>query len=281
MTVTAWQHDAFGAARRPWKPCLRVGRWRDAPGWPYSERDLSLSSTGARLPDKRRISPHDDHLGAGTRETRVQRGRRRGEDLLRGLIGELRTARELAGVSQRTLASELSWSQSEVNRLDKFRFESVSLVRLCETGAVLGLDLSASFHPAGDAVRDRGHQKVRGRVVGMVASPPYAITHEAPFSGLEDIRCRDLLLRLDDFAVGIEIETRVRDVQACVRRIRARERQGGVDEVVVVLADTAHNRRIVTELREALGPRFATDPRQIVAALRGGRPVTGSGVILV
>lgn len=148
-------------------------------------------------------------------------------------------------------------------------------------GAVLGLDLTASFHPAGDAVRDRDHQKRRGRVVRLIASPPYAITNEAPFPGMDVIRSWDLMLRLDDLLVGIELETRVRDIQACVRRIRAREKHGGVHEIVVVLAGIAHNRSIANELRVALGSRLATDPRQITAALRAGRPVSRSGVTLV
>jgi transcriptional regulator with XRE-family HTH domain len=184
-------------------------------------------------------------------------------------------------VSQRAIAKELGWSQSEVNRLERFGFPSVPAVRLCELGSVLGLDLSASFHPVGDAIRDAGHQKVRSRFVRLVASPPYVITHEAPFPAMGDIRSWDLLLRLDDFLVGIEIETRVRDIQACVRRIRARERSGGVDEIIVVLADTAHNRRIVAELREALGERFGTKPRALIDALRSGRRIPGSGVILI
>jgi transcriptional regulator with XRE-family HTH domain len=217
----------------------------------------------------------------GTRETRLQRGRRKGDELSRVLIGQLRTARQLAGVSQRTLAQEVGWSQSELSRLEHFEFQSVPLLRLCEIGSVLGLDLAGGFSPAGDSVRDRGHQKVRGRFGSLVASPPYGMIHEAPFPGLEDLRSWDILLKLDDFLVGVEIETRVRDVQACVRRIRGRERSGGVDEIVIVLADTAHNRRIAGELREALGARFATDPIEIVAALRSGLRIPGSGVILI
>jgi ribosome-binding protein aMBF1 (putative translation factor) len=238
-------------------------------------------STGDKLMSKSRATRARHDCSMGTRETRVQRGRRHGDQVLTRVIGELRTARELAGVSQRTLANELAWSQSEVNRLEPFRFHSVSFTRLCEISAVLGLELSASLHPAGDAVRDRGHQKVRVRVVRLVADPPYVFTHEAAFPAMGDLRSWDLLLSLDDFLVGIEIESRVRDIQACVRRVRAREREGGVDAIVLVLADTAHNRRIVGELREALGPRFATDPRAIVRALGSGRRLPGSGVILV
>jgi transcriptional regulator with XRE-family HTH domain len=217
----------------------------------------------------------------GTRETRLQRGRRQGADLVRGLVGELRVARQNAGVSQRALAAEVGWTQSEINRLEQFRFMTVPLPRLCEIGSALGLELNASWHPAGDAVRDEGHQAVKRRFILLVAAPPYGVTHEAPFPNLGDLRSWDLLLRLDEQRVGIEVETRVRDVQACVRRIRARQRSGGVAFIILVLADTAHNRRFVDELREALGPSFATSPGAITASLRAGMPVPGSGVILV
>jgi transcriptional regulator with XRE-family HTH domain len=200
---------------------------------------------------------------------------------VRRLIGELRVARQNAGVSQRALAAELGWTQSEVNRLEQFRFMTVPIPRLCEIGAVLGLDLGAGWHPVGDAVRDKGHQAARRRFALNIASPPYVLTHEAPFPNLGDLRSWDMLLRLDDQRVGVELETRMRDVQACVRRIRARQRSGGVDVIILVLADTAHNRRMIDELREALGPSFATSPSAITAALKAGKPVPGSGVVLV
>ena len=96
-----------------------------------------------------------------------------------------------------------------------------------------------------------------------------------------DQRSWDILLRLESLLVGLEVETRIRDVQALVRRIRERERDGGVDDVLLVLSDTSHNRELVGQLREALGPRFRTPPKLILAALRAGRPVPGSGVIMI
>lgn len=96
-----------------------------------------------------------------------------------------------------------------------------------------------------------------------------------------DPRVWDLLLRLADQVVGAEAETRIRDVQALVRRMRARQRDGGTDEVLLILSDSAVNRRLVGELREALGDDFATPPRALLAALREGRPLPGSGVILL
>ena len=54
-----------------------------------------------------------------------------------------------------------------------------------------------------------------------------------------------------------------------------------MDAIVLVLADTRSNRSLLPELLEALGPEFATSPRAVLKALREGRPVPGSAVILL
>ena len=91
----------------------------------------------------------------------------------------------------------------------------------------------------------------------------------------------DLLLRVGRQVIGVEAETRVRDGQFVVRRMRERERDGGVDEILLVLAESAVNRRLLPQLLEALGPRFATSPRILMRALAAGEPIAGSGVILL
>ena len=216
----------------------------------------------------------------GTRETRRERGRRKGEQIIRALIGELRIARETAGVSQRALAAQLGSSQSEINRLEQFRFPTVSLPRLSELASLLGLELHASLHALGDPIRDKAHQALIGRLVRIIATP-YIVTREVLLPLPGDMRSWDALLRLGDLLVGVEAEARMRDVQAFVRRIRLRERDGGVDEILIVLADTAYNRLLIDQLREALGDRFGTSPRLLMGALRSGRRLPGSGVILL
>ena len=93
------------------------------------------------------------------------------------------------------------------------------------------------------------------------------------------------LLRLKDVTprhlVGVDIETRIRDIQELVRRTRLRERDGETDAILIVLSDSAVNRRLVDQLRDALGPGYATSPRLILRALRAGERLPGSGVILV
>jgi hypothetical protein len=94
-------------------------------------------------------------------------------------------------------------------------------------------------------------------------------------------RAWDKMLRLPDtqprHLVGVDIESRVYDVQAIVRRTRGRERDGHVDSILLVLADTAHNRSVVDELRSALGPAYATSPRALLGALGRGDCYLGVG----
>lgn len=71
------------------------------------------------------------------------------------------------------------------------------------------------------------------------------------------------------------------DLGALTRRTRGPERDGQVDAILIVLADTANNRRIAPELRAALGTDYASEPRALLKALRSGERLVGSGVVLV
>ncbi len=219
--------------------------------------------------------------GVGTRETRKERGRRKGDALVRRLIHELRTRRQTRGVSQRALAKEIGWTQSEVSRLESYDLPTVSISRLAQIASVLGLEMSAGLSEFGDAIRDAGQQRTAGRFLRNVAAPPYRVFREVLLPTPGDQRAWDMLLRLEHLRIGVEVETRIRDVQALVRRVRERERDGGADEIVIVLSDSAHNRQLADQFRDALGQRYSTSPRQILAALRAGRPIPGSGVVLV
>jgi len=116
-------------------------------------------------------------------------------------------------------------------------------------------------------------------------SEGWRVTNETLLPGAGEQRAWDKLLRLIGASpahlVGIDIETRVRDVQALTRRTRGRERDGMVDSIVIVLADSATNRRLVDELRSVLGSDYSTSPRAILMALRSGERVVGSGVVLI
>jgi len=216
-----------------------------------------------------------------TRETRRERGRQRGRALARRLIDEIANARKTAALSQSQLASAVGVSQSELSRLERLVSpESVTLCEMSVLASMLGLELSVGLHPVGDAIRDKGHQAVIGRFRALL-SPAFRVSAEALLPGVGGRRAWDLLLRLATQLVGVECETRIRNIQALVRRIRERERDGGVDHIVLVLSDSQTNRRLLPDLLEALGPRFASPPRVTMKCLRSGQPLAGSGVVLV
>lgn len=145
---------------------------------------------------------------------------------------------------------------------------------------MLGLELSAGLHPLGDPIRDRGHQALISRFRSQL-SPAWRVAAEVPLPLPGDARSWDLLLKIGAQLIGVEAETRIRDVQLIVRRIRLRERDGGADEIVLALSASRTNRTLVNELREALGPRYGTSPRSTLVALRAGAALSGSGVILI
>src|SRR3954468_11310352 len=177
-----------------------------------------------------------------TRQSQRDRGRSRGTEQVRTLVRELAATRRTAGISQEALARQLAASQSEISRLERLvNVEDVSLVRLAEIGALLGFDLSAKLFPNGERLADRGHQALIGRFLA-ITSDAWRVAREVPLPLPGDRRSWDLLLRSpvrpgsSTQLVGVEAETRIRDVQWLVRRIRERERDGGADVVLLVLS---------------------------------------------
>ena len=160
----------------------------------------------------------------------------------------------------------------------------LDVIRLSEVASVLGFEISLGLHPIGDPIRDKGQLAVARRFEALL-SEAWQQTDEMLLPGAGEQRAWDKLLELvgcdPPYRVGVDIETRVRDIQALTRRTRGRERDGEVDAILIVLSDSATNRRLVDELRASLGPAYATSPRAIFSALRSGQRLVGSGVVLV
>jgi transcriptional regulator with XRE-family HTH domain len=203
--------------------------------------------------------------------------------LLGRTIEELRTARVTADLSQRAVARSLGWTHTDYYRFEKGLYRADSIVDVAAVASILGMELSLGLHPVGDGMRDKGHQALIGRFRALLGAQ-WRVAAEVPLRNAHDRRAWDLLLRLiapPGQLIGVEAETRVRDIQRLTRHVHERQRDGGADVVLVVLAATRSNAAVVEELRLALGSAFATPPRRILAALRASRPLIGSGVVLV
>ena len=80
----------------------------------------------------------------------------------------------------------------------------------------------------------------------------------------------------------MDAETRIGDVQALARRLAATLRDDPRSRVLIlVVARTAHNLRVLREHREALRDLLPLDGAAIARALRAGRIPTASGIIVL
>jgi hypothetical protein len=219
-----------------------------------------------------------------TKETRAMRGRRRGRELISTVLKELEQKRVEAAVSQELVASTLGTSQSAVARVLTNQRTDIGVIELSEIASVLGMELSVRLYPVGDPVRDKG-QLALGRRFDARLATAWRVTNETLLPGPGDRRSWDKLLRLTTsptrHLVGVDLETRIRDIQALVRRTRERERDGQANAILLVLSDSATNRLLVDEFRHELGPDYETSPGRILAALSEGKSLPGSGVLLL
>jgi hypothetical protein len=81
--------------------------------------------------------------------------------------------------------------------------------------------------------------------------------------------------------VGVEAELRPTDLQALQRRIALKKRDGLVDRVVLVLADTRHNRSLLRLVGDSLRDSFPIQGRAARAALRSASDSGADLLILV
>ena len=79
---------------------------------------------------------------------------------------------------------------------------------------------------------------------------------------------------------AIELETRLHDVQALTRRIHLKQRDDSPDQLLVVVASTRANRRVVAEFGSLMTdwPRLRT--ASVLKTLRAGQHPS-TGLILV
>lgn len=190
--------------------------------------------------------PHDDGGMAG-QERRDDQARRAARRSLISLGAEIRQARLELDLSQAVAAASIGKSASSWSRLERGAAQLLPLIDLMRAAAVVGLAVDVRAFPTGSSLRDRAHLELLERLRAHLAGGVGWAT-EVPLPNPGDQRAWDALIRVARTRVGVEAETRVRDAQALQRKLMLKRRDGGVDHVILLLADTRHNR---TFLRSA------------------------------
>ena len=157
--------------------------------------------------------------------------------------------------------------------------ESLSLSNLTRALAAVGLDLNVRAYPGGQPIRDRAHLRLLGRFRQQLDAGAQWRT-EVPFPNPGDRRAWDALVLVAGARIGVEAETRARDAQELQRRLSLKRRDGGADHLILLLADTRHNRAFLRAAGEGLLADFPLDGRTALARLAAGQDPGGSAIIL-
>ena len=145
--------------------------------------------------------------------------------------------------------------------------------------SVLGLELAVTLHPAGDPVRDKSHLALLARFRARL-HPSIRWRTEVPIPIEGDRRAADAVIEFSSLGRDGRGRTRIDDVQALVRKINLKQRDLGLRRVILVVADTRHNRLAVANVA-ALLDRFPVSTRASLAALSSGRDPGGDALVIL
>jgi transcriptional regulator with XRE-family HTH domain len=211
----------------------------------------------------------------------MARGDRRTRRLLLRLGDELRTARNSAGLTLARVADAAGISVSELSRIERGLAPWVDLTTLQRIGAVVGLDVWMRTYPGGEPLRDIAHLRLTDALRELLG-PGLVLRGEVPIGDRRDLRAWDLTLTDRASRVcGTELETRLVDAQAQMRRITLKQADSGVDRVLVVVSDSGANRTAIRAASPLLASAFVIDDRSAVEALVRGELPPRDALILV
>jgi hypothetical protein len=163
--------------------------------------------------------------------------------------------------------------------MERLGIRRITIDRLARVGAILGLELRLNLLPRGSPVRDAAHLALIRRLRPRV-SVRLRWRTEVPIPLPGDMRSADVVI--DGAALGamVEAETRLNDLQATERRARGKQRDLGLARLILLVADTRHNRAIL-EIHPELLERFPIATRACLLALRDGRDPGGDAIVLL
>jgi transcriptional regulator with XRE-family HTH domain len=184
---------------------------------------------------------------------------------------ELRAARHVSGLTLAQVGTAIGSSPSEVGRIERGAAPWVDIPKLSRFGAVVGVDVSLRTYPGGEPLRDIAHLRLSDAFRSLLG-PGLTIRAEVPVGDPRDLRAWDLTLA-DPIGTrcGVELETRFVDAQDQMRKITRKVADGGLDRVLLVIADTRANRIAVRAAAGLLGTTFAIEDGAAVQALAEGR----------
>lgn len=214
------------------------------------------------------------------RRSRVDEAGRRARRQVDDAARALREARLAAGLRQLAVARALGVAHQLISMWER----GVLLpdpIQFARWGAAVGRDVTLRVHVAGSPLRDVGHIRLLARARKLIGDA-WVWRTEVPVSADPlDRRAFDAVLVRGQVRIGLELITRLVDAQGQIRQALLKVESGGLDCMILVLADTRHNRDAVREAAPYLGPSFPGSGRVLLAALRAGELPAANGIVFV
>jgi transcriptional regulator with XRE-family HTH domain len=214
------------------------------------------------------------------REGPVDRATRKAVRAVADLGRELRDARLAHGLSQGAVGGRIGLSAAQISRIERGRSPEVSVYQLARALSVVGLDLSTRAYAGAQPIRDAAHAELLSRLRTQVPNGA-RWRAEVPLPAQGDQRAWDAVIAMDGQLIAVEAETRPRDLQAQARSLALKRRDGGIENVILLLSDSRHNRRLVRLYRDILVADFPLDGHLAMDELVAGRLPSASTVVLL
>jgi transcriptional regulator with XRE-family HTH domain len=215
-----------------------------------------------------------------TRRDRLLEAERRARQRLRHTIDEVRQQRLQAGLTQRQIANALGCSRQFVTAVEAGRHDDTGLLMLSRYAAAVGLDLSVKLYPAGRLLRDAGQVDLLQRFRVLIGEGWIWRTEVPVGRDPRDLRAIDAVLSHGHSRVGIEAITRFLDSQGQLRPILLKQEASGLPCMILLLADTRHNRAAIEVAGNMLRADFPLRAREILRELRAVRQPSANGLLL-
>ena len=174
-------------------------------------------------------------------DSKIARAERRTRAGLVRLGEELAFARKVAGLTLAQVTAVTGISESELSRMERGAAPRVTFDAFSRAAAAVGAEVWFRSYPGGEPVRDIAHIRLSDALRALLG--PGFVRAEVPIGDPRDLRAWDLTVAdVTGATCGIEFETRFLDAQDQLRRLTRKMADGGLDRVLLVIADTRANR---------------------------------------
>jgi len=186
------------------------------------------------------------------------------------------------GLSCRDVGAAVGLSAAEVSRIERGLVDGVSVVALASLLSVVGLELAARAYPAGDGIRDAAHARLLARFRRRLHAD-LSMPLEVPLPDPRDLRAWDAAIVPKDrsWRYGVEAETHPSDGQDLARRLMRKQRDGGMDGVILLLPDTRTTRAVLRDFASLLADQFPIPGVVALRRLAAGMNPGGNAVAVV